>query len=174
MLISLWILLDSKGGVLYKQERIGKNGEPFKLYKFRSMRPDSDKEGLLTIGSDNRITNSGRFIRKYKLDELAQLFNVLSGTMSLVGPRPEVRKYVEFYDQYQLKVLSIKPGITDLASIEFLNENSLLAQSQAPEKMYIEEIMPEKIKLNMQFINKPTIKNYLLILFKTVYKILIK
>jgi len=173
--LSIIILIDSKGGIFYKQFRVGKNGVDFKLYKFRSMRIGSDVKGLLTIGGrDSRITNSGYFIRKYKLDELPQLINVLIGDMSLVGPRPEVRKYVELYNKEQLKVLTIKPGITDYASIQYSNENDILSQSQDPEKTYIDEVMPDKLKLNLRYINEIGVITDLKIIFKTIKKIFFK
>lgn len=173
ILLSILILLDSKGGVFYKQIRVGKNGTDFKLYKFRSMRIGSDAKGLLTIGGrDSRITRSGYFIRKYKLDELPQLINVLIGDMSLVGPRPEVRKYVDLYNVEQLKVLLVKPGITDYASIQYSNENDILARSSNPEKTYIEEIMPDKLNLNLCYINDCSVITDLKIIFKTFIKIL--
>lgn len=173
ILLSLIILLDSKGGVFYKQIRVGKNGVDFKLYKFRSMRIGSDAKGLLTVGGrDSRITKSGYFIRKYKLDELPQLINVLIGDMSLVGPRPEVRKYVDLYNEEQLKVLLVKPGITDYASIQYSNENEILAKSSNPEKTYIEEIMPDKLNLNIHYINDISVITDLKIILKTIKKIL--
>lgn len=172
ILLSIIILLDSKGGVFYKQIRVGKNNIDFKLYKFRSMRVGSDKKGLLTVGGrDNRITKSGYVIRKYKLDELPQLINVFIGDMSLVGPRPEVRKYVDLYNAEQLKVLSVKPGITDYASIQYSNENEILAKSQDPEKTYINEIMPDKLLLNLRYINDISIKTDVKIIIKTIKKI---
>ncbi len=175
ILLSLIILLDSKGGVFYRQIRVGKNGVDFKLYKFRSMRTGSDAKGLLTVGGrDNRITRSGYLIRKYKLDELPQLINVLIGDMSLVGPRPEVRKYVNLYTNEQQKVLSVKPGITDYASIQYSNENDLLAKSADPEKTYIEEIMPHKLVLNMRYINEIGVLTDIKIILKTIKKILIR
>jgi lipopolysaccharide/colanic/teichoic acid biosynthesis glycosyltransferase len=154
-IISVIILIESKGGIFYLQERIGKNGIPFKLFKFRSMAVGSDSKGLLTVGmNDARITKLGQFIRKYKMDELPQLINVLKGEMSLVGPRPEVKKYVDLYTETQRKVLSVKPGMTDLASIEYSNENELLEKQTNPEEYYIREIMPKKIELNMLYIEK--------------------
>src|ERR1017187_9914390 len=149
IVFSILILFDSKGGVFYRQIRVGKGSKDFLLFKFRTMYLNSDSKGLLTVGSrDNRITKYGHFLRKYKLDELPQLFNVLIGNMSLVGPRPEVRKYVDMYNAEQLKVLSIKPGITDLASIEYSNENEILAKYPDAEKGYLEEVMPAKLRLN--------------------------
>lgn len=167
--LSIWIKLDSKGSVFYKQKRVGKGGVDFFLLKLRSMHTDSETKGLITIGSrDPRITRSGYFIRKYKLDELPQLFNVFIGDMSLVGPRPEVRKYVDLYTEQQKSILSIRPGITDYASIRFRNENELLALSDNPEKTYIDDIMPIKLKLNFKYINNPSIKNYFYIITITI------
>ncbi|MBN2778549.1 MAG: sugar transferase [Bacteroidales bacterium] len=173
LLISIIIVLDSKGGVFYRQVRVGKNSKDFKIFKFRTMRPNSDKAGLLTVGSrDNRVTKVGYFLRKYKLDELPQLINVLVGDMSFVGPRPEVRKYVDMYDAEQLKVITVKPGITDYASIEYSNENDLLAKSDNPEKTYIEEVMPAKLKLNLKYIEEAGLATDVKIIFKTIGKIL--
>jgi lipopolysaccharide/colanic/teichoic acid biosynthesis glycosyltransferase len=170
LVIAIWIKVDSNGPVFYTQKRVGKNNIDFELYKFRSMRLNADKQGLLTVGGrDPRITNSGYFIRKYKLDELPQLFNVLIGNMSLVGPRPEVRKYVNYYNIKQLEVLNVRPGITDLASIKYKNENEVLGNSFDPEKTYIEEIMPHKLELNRGFINDPSILNYFIIIFRTIF-----
>jgi lipopolysaccharide/colanic/teichoic acid biosynthesis glycosyltransferase len=173
IIISLWILLESKGGVFYKQERIGKDGVPFKMFKFRSMRKDADKAGKLTVGMhDPRITRSGYFIRKYKLDEFPQFINVLKGDMSIVGPRPEVREYTDLYTEEQRKILSVKPGITDYASLEYFEENELLGQSADPHRTYIEEIMPAKIELNMKYIKDPGIVRDLKIMWKTFLKII--
>lgn len=173
IVLAVWIKIDSVGPVFYKQIRVGQNGKDFGLFKFRSMVVDADKKGLITVGGrDPRITRSGYFIRKYKLDELPQLINVLVGDMSLVGPRPEVRKYVEFYDDEQNKVLSVKPGITDYASIEYMDENEILGKSTDPEKTYIEEIMPEKIKYNMKYIKNRSLIEYFKIIFLTVLKII--
>jgi lipopolysaccharide/colanic/teichoic acid biosynthesis glycosyltransferase len=172
LLISLLIIIDSRGGVFYKQVRVGKFGKDFKLFKFRTMRPDSDQKGLLTVGAkDSRITRIGIYLRKYKLDELPQLLNVLGGSMSLVGPRPEVRKYVDLYTEEQAKVLNVKPGITDYASIEYINENEILAQSSNPEKVYIEEVMPAKLKLNQIYIQNPGLLQDLKILLLTIKRI---
>ena len=172
IMLAIWIKIDSKGPVFYKQVRVGQNGINFGLFKFRSMVVDADKKGLITVGGrDPRITRSGYFIRKYKLDELPQLINVLLGDMSLVGPRPEVRKYVELYTDEQQKVLSAKPGITDYASIEYMDENEILGKSSDPEKTYIEEIMPEKIKYNMKYINNKSLFEYFKIILLTVLKI---
>ena len=173
IVLAVWIKIDSVGPVFYKQIRVGQNGKDFGLFKFRSMVVDADKKGLITVGGrDPRITRSGYFIRKYKLDELPQLINVLVGDMSLVGPRPEVRKYVELYDDEQNKVLSVKPGITDYASIEYMDENEILGKSTDPEKTYIEEIMSEKIKYNMKYIKNRSLIEYFKIIFLTVLKII--
>ena len=170
----LLIRLESKGGAFYIQERIGKNGKPFGLYKFRSMRVGSDAEGLLTVGErDNRITRIGYILRKTKIDELPQLMNVLKGDMSLVGPRPEVRKYTDMYTEEQRKVLCVRPGITDYASIEYVNENELLSTADDPERMYIEKVMPDKIKLNMEYLEHYTVGEYFKIIFLT-FKSLVK
>ena len=172
IVLAIWIKIDSKGPVFYKQVRVGQNSIDFGLFKFRSMVVDADKKGLITVGGrDPRITRSGYFIRKYKLDELPQLINVLVGDMSLVGPRPEVRKYVDLYTDEQQKVLSVKPGITDYASIEYMDENEILGKSSDPEKVYIEEIMPEKIKYNMKYISNKSLFEYFKIILLTVLKI---
>lgn len=172
VIIALLIVLDSRGGVFYRQVRVGKDGKDFYLFKFRSMRTDSDKKGLLTVGGrDSRITRMGYFIRKYKIDELPQLLNVLFGDMSLVGPRPEVRRYVDLYSTEQKRVLSVKPGITDYASIEYSNENELLGKATDPEKVYIEEIMPAKLQLNLKYIAEQGITTDFKIIFKTIAKI---
>ena len=175
LLLIIWLLivLESRGGGFYTQERIGKDGVPFRLYKFRSMRPDSDKGSLITIGGhDSRITKTGFFIRKYKLDELPQLWNVLKGDMSLVGPRPEVRKYVDLYTPEQRVVLRVRPGITDYASLEYADENEILGKADDPERTYIEQIMPEKIRYNLKYINHPTVGEYFKIIFLTFKKII--
>lgn len=173
LLVALWIVLDNPGPVFYRQQRVGKDGKDFGLLKFRSMRVGADKMSLITIGDrDPRVTRAGYYIRKYKLDELPQLWNVLIGDMSLVGPRPEVRKYVDLYTDEQRKVLTVRPGITDYASIEYIDENRLLAQSSDPDKTYIEEIMPAKIALNMRYINHQTIGEYFKIIFLTMTKII--
>jgi len=166
--ICLKIKIGSKGGCFFIQERIGKDGKPFGLYKFRTMRIGADSEGLLTVGEhDARITHVGYFLRKTKMDELPQLWNVLKGDMSLVGPRPEVRKYVELYTEEQRKVLRVRPGITDYASIEYANENELLSKAEDPDRTYIEEVMPDKIKLNMRYLEHYTVSEYFKIIFLT-------
>ncbi len=171
-IVSLWILMDSKGGIFFSQIRIGKNKREFALLKFRTMRADAESKGQLTVGSrDPRITNSGYFLRKYKVDELPQLMNVLMGDMSLVGPRPEVKKYVDMYTEIEQKILSIKPGITDYASIEYSNENDLLASSANPEELYIKEIMPAKLKLNAIYLEKMGMLTDVKIIWMTLKKI---
>lgn len=168
LVLSLIIKIDSKGPVFYKQVRVGKDNKDFLLYKFRSMRVNSDKEGLLTVGGkDSRITKSGYFIRKYKLDELPQLINVLKGEMSFVGPRPEVRKYVDLYNEKQKLVLMLKPGITDNASIIYRNENDMLSKSQDPETLYVQKIMPDKLKINLEYLNDNSFASDLKIIFRT-------
>ena len=173
IVVALWIVIDDPGPVFYRQQRVGKDGRDFGLLKFRSMRVGADKMSLITIGDrDPRITNVGYYIRKYKLDELPQLWNVLIGDMSLVGPRPEVRRYVDLYTPEQRKVLSVRPGITDYASIEYIDENSILAKAEDPDKTYIEQIIPAKIELNMRYINNQTIGEYFTIIFHTFAKII--
>lgn len=173
VVVAVWIVIDNPGPIFYRQQRVGKDGKDFGLLKFRSMRIGADKESLITIGEhDSRITRAGYYIRKYKLDELPQLWNVLVGDMSLVGPRPEVRKYVDMYTDEQLLVLSVRPGITDYASIEYIDENRLLAQAEDPDRTYIEEIMPAKIALNMRYIEHQTLGEYLKIIFLTFAKII--
>lgn len=172
LVLAVWIKLDSKGPVFYKQSRVGKNDEDFRLYKFRTMVVNADKKGLITVGGrDLRVTRAGYFLRKYKLDELPQLVNVLRGNMSLVGPRPEVRKYVEMYTSEQRKVLSVKPGLTDYASIHYIDENRVLAKSDDPERTYIDIIIPEKIRYNMKYIENRSVKEYFKIIFMTLGKI---
>jgi len=172
-IISVLIIFESKGGVFYLQTRVGQFGIDFKLFKFRTMFTDSDKKGLITIGMrDSRITKVGYFLRKYKLDELPQLMNVFIGNMSFVGPRPEVRKYVEMYNDQQKLVLNAKPGITDYASIEFSNENELLGNSQNPDETYISTIMPAKLELNLKYILEQGLTTDLKLIFKTILKII--
>jgi lipopolysaccharide/colanic/teichoic acid biosynthesis glycosyltransferase len=173
IIIGILIKLNSKGPFLYKQERVGWKGIDFKVYKFRTMYIDSDKLGLLTVGGrDPRITKVGYYLRKLKLDELPQLFNVLFGNMSLVGPRPEVRKYVDLYTFEQKKILVIKPGITDWASIVYRDENIILEKSLNTEKDYIQIILPDKIKYNLIFLNNYNVLEYLKILIFTFIKII--
>ncbi|MBO4481227.1 MAG: sugar transferase [Bacteroidales bacterium] len=173
LILYLLIRLESKGGGFYAQTRIGKDGVPFKLYKFRSMRTGADKGSLITVGGhDPRITKMGYFIRKYKLDELPQLWNVFIGDMSLVGPRPEVERYTKLYTEEQKKVLTVRPGITDWASIEYVDENVIPGQAEDPDKAYIEQIMPDKLKYNMKWINNQGVVEYFKIIFMTFFKIL--
>tara|TARA_Y100000385_G_scaffold25055_1_gene24025 strand:- start:98 stop:688 length:591 start_codon:yes stop_codon:yes gene_type:complete len=173
LILSTLILLSSKGGIFYKQTRIGKNKKLFSLLKFRSMKIESDKQGKLTVGmNDKRITNIGVFIRKYKLDEFPQFVNVLKGDMSIVGPRPEVEEYVNLYSEEELKILDVKPGITDYASLEYFRENELLAKSTDPEETYIKEILPAKIILNYKYLKNPTLLHDFKIIFKTILRII--
>lgn len=173
MLISIAILCESRGGVFYRQQRVGKNGIPFRLWKFRTMRVNADKLGKLTVGMrDPRITRVGYFIRKSKLDEFPQFINVLIGEMSVVGPRPEVQEYVDLYTPSQQEVLSVKPGITDYASLEYFKENELLGQSENPRETYIHEIMPAKIELNKKYIANPTLGQDLKIMWLTFRKMI--
>ena len=173
--IALCIVSDSRGGVFYRQTRVGKNGNDFSLLKFRTMRPRADQNGpLITIGADNRITRCGHLLRKYKLDELPQLINIVKGDMSIVGPRPEVRKYVELYNERQRKVLSVRPGLTDYASLEYISESELLAQSSNPEKTYVDEIMPAKLELNLKYIENQSVKVDIKLIFKTLMAIVKK
>jgi lipopolysaccharide/colanic/teichoic acid biosynthesis glycosyltransferase len=168
--IAVIIMLDSRGGVFYRQERVGRWGKPFQLYKFRTMRIGSDQQGLLTIGGrDNRITQSGYWLRKYKLDELPQLINVVIGDMSLVGPRPEVERYTHLYTESQRAVLAVRPGITDPASIYYRDENEVLAGAENPEQMYIDVIMPHKLALNKLYIDHVNVANYLKLIFITIF-----
>jgi lipopolysaccharide/colanic/teichoic acid biosynthesis glycosyltransferase len=173
VIISLFILLESRGGIFFKQERIGLNGKAFGLLKFRSMRPNADKLGQLTVGErDPRVTNTGHFIRKYKLDEFPQFINVLIGDMSIIGPRPEVKKYVDLYTDEQRTILNVKPGITDYASIEYFDESRLLGESENPEQTYVQEIMPAKLILNKKYLDNPTIFHDLKIMWLTFKKII--
>jgi lipopolysaccharide/colanic/teichoic acid biosynthesis glycosyltransferase len=173
LIISAFIAFDSKGGIFYKQQRAGLGGELFGLLKFRTMFAEAEKQGLLTIGSDDqRITSTGRWLRKYKLDELPQLINVLKGEMSFVGPRPEVPKYVILYSMEQRKVLSVKPGLTDPASLAYLNESDLLARAQNPEQYYIQYLMPAKLELNLRYIAKQNLAKDIGIILQTIGRIL--
>ncbi|MEY3238502.1 MAG: hypothetical protein RI883_2603 [Bacteroidota bacterium] len=167
IIMAIWILFESKGGVFYRQERIGRFGKPFLILKFRSMRKDADKLGKLTVGRDPRITQSGHFLRKFKLDEFPQFINVLIGEMSIVGPRPEVKDFVDLYSEDQRQILNVKPGITDYASVEYFNENEILGKSEDPHKTYIEVIMPAKIELNKKYLANPTLGTDLSIMWRT-------
>ena len=172
LIIGCCIAVDSRGGIFFRQVRVGKDNKDFTLYKFRTMRLHG-QGSLLTVGGDDpRITAIGRKLRAWKIDELPQLWNVLTGSMSLVGPRPEVRKYVDLYTPEQRQVLSVRPGITDYASIAYRDENEVLARSSNPETIYVDQIMPRKIQMNMKFIEAPTLRNYFSIILKTAQKIL--
>lgn len=171
IILALWVGLSSKGGVFYAQTRVGRGNKDFKVLKFRSMALGSDQKGLLSIGKDGRdprVTRVGYVLRRYKLDELPQLLNVLKGDMSLVGPRPEVRKYVNLYNKAQLEVLKVRPGITDMASIAFKNENDLLAKADNPEEFYVKVIMPDKINMSLKYLNERSFLKDLHIIFKTI------
>ena len=168
LILAIWIKLDSKGPVFYRQVRVGRHNKDFRIFKFRSMRVGADKGSLVTIGGhDPRVTRSGYFIRKFKFDELPQLINVFVGDMSLVGPRPEVRHYVDYWTPEQMHVLDVRPGITDPASIKFRNENELMEQAEDPEKYYIEVIMQEKIKLYLEYVNHHSFVGDIGLIFKT-------
>ena len=172
IILAIWIKLDSKGPVFYRQVRVGYKNKDFRIYKFRSMRVGADKGSLVTIGGhDPRITRSGYFIRKFKFDELPQLINVFVGDMSLVGPRPEVRHYVDYWTPEQMHVLDVRPGITDPASIKFRNENELMEKAEDPEKYYIEVIMQEKIRLYLEYVSKHSFLYDLALIFKTFWVI---
>lgn len=173
LVLAIWIKLDSKGPVFYRQVRVGKDNKDFRIFKFRSMRVGSDKGSLVTVGGrDPRITRSGYFIRKFKLDEFPQLINVLIGDMSLVGPRPEVRHYVDYWTPEQMHVLDVRPGITDPASVKFRNENELLGQVEDPEKYYIEVVMQEKMKLYLEYVNNHSFWGDVKLIFQT-FKVII-
>lgn len=173
LLLAIWIKCDSVGPVFYRQVRVGRNNKDFKLFKFRSMRVGSDKKGLITVGGhDPRITRSGYFIRKYKLDELPQLINVFIGNMSLVGPRPEVRKYVDMYTAEQMHVLDVRPGITDMASIRYRNENELLEQANDPDKYYVEVVMQDKLRLNLEYVERHSFFFDIRLIFQTFWTII--
>jgi lipopolysaccharide/colanic/teichoic acid biosynthesis glycosyltransferase len=173
IIISILILFDGDINIFFIQERIGKNKIPFKLYKFRSMKTNSEKNGQITIGAkDSRITNIGYYLRKYKIDEFPQLINVLIGHMSIVGPRPEVDKYVKLYSNEQNQILSVKPGLTDLASISYFEENKLLGESDNPEATYINDVMPQKIKLSLEYIDNQSFINDIKIILSTIKRIL--
>ncbi len=175
LVLAVWIKCDSAGPVFYRQVRVGRGNKDFRLFKFRSMRPDSDKLGLITVGGhDPRVTRSGYYIRKYKLDEFPQLINVFVGDMSLVGPRPEVRKYVDLYTPEQLRVLNVRPGITSFASIRYRNENEILAKADDPDKAYVEQIMPDKIAIDLEYVENASLTNDIKLIFKTFSEIIRK
>lgn len=168
LIVAIWIRLDSPGPVFYRQTRVGRYNKDFRLLKFRSMRVGSDKKGLITVGGrDPRVTRSGYWIRKYKLDELPQLINVFKGDMSLVGPRPEVRKYVDLYTPEQLHVLDVRPGITDMASIRYRNENELLEQAADPEQFYRDTVMQDKLRINLEYVSDHSFFKDIRIILKT-------
>ena len=171
LIVSIAIKMDSTGDILFLQKRVGKDGKEFNIYKFRTMVTDAEKLGKqITVGKDNRITKVGAFLRKYKIDELPQLFNVLKGDMSLVGPRPEVPKYVELYNEEQRKVLSVRPGITDLASLKYSDENDILGKVENPEEYYINVIMKDKLTLNLEYIEKSNLFFDISLVIKTIIK----
>lgn len=173
--LAIWIKADSKGPVFYRQTRVGRDNKDFRLFKFRSMRPDSDKLGLITVGGhDPRVTRSGYYIRKYKLDEFPQLINVFKGDMSLVGPRPEVRKYVDMYTPEQMRVLSVRPGITSLASIRYRNENDILAAAEDPDRCYIEKVMPDKLNIDLEYVDRATLWTDIKLILSTFKEIVTK
>ncbi len=173
IIISIWVVIESRGGIFFIQERIGRNGAPFSMLKFRSMRKNAEASGKLTIGmNDQRITQSGKFIRKFKLDEFPQFINVLKGDMSVVGPRPEVKEFVDLYTADQYTILDVKPGITDFASLEYFEENKLLGLSDNPKETYVSVIMPAKIALNKKYLNNPNLTTDLKIIWRTFTKIL--
>ena len=173
IIVAIWIKLDSQGPVFYRQTRVGRYNKDFRIFKFRSMRVGSDKGSLVTIGGrDPRVTRSGYFIRKFKIDELPQLINVFTGDMSLVGPRPEVRHYVNYWTPAQMRVLDVRPGITDPASIRFRNENELLEKADDPERYYIDVIMQEKIKLYLEYVEKSSFWYDIKLIFQT-FKVII-
>lgn len=171
IIVSIAIKLDSKGSILFLQKRVGRYGKEFNIYKFRTMVTDAEKLGKqITVGKDNRITRVGAFLRKFKIDELPQLFNVLKGDMSLVGPRPEVPKYVALYNEEQRKVLDIRPGITDMASLRYKDENDILGKVDNPEEYYINVIMKDKLNLNLEYIEKSNVFFDIYLILKTIIK----
>ena len=172
IIISTLIFFDSRGGVFYAQERVGMGGRSFRLLKFRTMHPNSDKLQITVGHRDPRITRIGYYLRKFKIDEFPQLINILKGEMSVVGPRPEVPKYVKLYTDEQRKVLTVKPGLTDYASLLYVNESELLEGAENPEKVYVDEIMPHKLSLNLKYIQERSFFNDLTLIFKTIGRIL--
>lgn len=166
--IAVWIKLDSRGPVFFRQQRVGKDGRPFNIIKFRTMFDDA-YESPLTIGNDRRITPAGKFLRRHKLDEFPQLINVIGGSMSLVGPRPEVPRYVDCYPpEVRSQVLSVPPGITDWASIYYKEENSLLSRSANPEQAYLDTVLPAKLKYNLRYVHERSFWNDIRIIFTTL------
>ncbi len=172
LLVAIWIKVDSTGPVFFRQVRVGRYNKDFKIFKFRSMRIGSDKGSQITVGGhDSRITRSGYFLRKTKIDELPQLINVFIGNMSIVGPRPEVRHYVDLWTPEQMHVLDVRPGITDPASIRYRNENELLENAEDPEGYYINVIMQDKIKLYLEYVENHSFWYDLKLIFLTFYTI---
>jgi lipopolysaccharide/colanic/teichoic acid biosynthesis glycosyltransferase len=170
--VAVWIRLDSSGPALFRQVRVGRGGREFRIFKFRTMVTDAERRGgQLTVGADARITRVGRFLRRHKLDELPQLFNVIRGEMSLVGPRPEVPRYVDLYTAEQRRVLDLVPGITDLASIKYYDENAVLAAASDPERAYVDEIMPEKIRINLDYARRATVWTDLRVILGTAFRV---
>lgn len=175
LFLAVWIKLDSKGPVFYRQVRVGRGNKDFRIFKFRSMRVGSDKKGLITVGGhDPRVTRSGYFIRKYKLDEFPQLINVFTGDMSLVGPRPEVRKYVDMYTAEQMHVLDVKPGVTSLASIRYRNENELLEKAADPDRYYVEVVMQDKLAIDLEYVRNASLGYDIKLIFHTFWEIVSK
>ena len=175
LVLAIWIKLDSPGPVFYRQVRVGRHNKDFRIYKFRSMKVGADKQGLITVGGhDPRITRSGYFIRKYKLDEFPQLINVFVGDMSLVGPRPEVRKYVDMYTPEQMHVLDVRPGVTSLASIRYRNENELLDKAEDPDQFYIDVVMQDKLAIDLEYVRNASFWYDIKLIFQTFWEIVSK
>ena len=175
LVLAIWIKLDSPGPVFYRQVRVGRHNKDFRIYKFRSMKVGADKQGLITVGGhDPRITRSGYFIRKYKLDEFPQLINVFVGDMSLVGPRPEVRKYVDMYTPEQMHVLDVRPGVTSLASIRYRNENELLDKAEDPDQFYIDVVMQDKLAIDLEYVKNASFWYDIKLIFQTFWEIVSK
>lgn len=175
LVLAIWIKLDSPGPVFYRQVRVGRHNKDFRIYKFRSMKVGADKQGLITVGGhDPRITRSGYFIRKYKLDEFPQLINVFVGDMSLVGPRPEVRKYVDMYTPEQMHVLDVRPGVTSLASIRYRNENELLDKAEDPDQFYIDVVMQDKLAIDLEYVRNASFWYDIKLIFQTFWEIISK
>ncbi len=173
LIVAIWIKLDSPGPVFFRQVRVGRFNKDFRIFKFRTMRVGSDKGSQITIGGrDPRVTRAGYWLRKFKIDELPQLINVFIGDMSLVGPRPEVRRYVDLYTPEQMHVLDVRPGITDAASIKFRNESEFLKQVEDPEKHYIEVIMPMKLDLYLQYANYHSFKGDIRLILETIWTVI--
>jgi len=175
LVVAIWIKIDSPGPVFYRQVRVGRGNKDFRIYKFRSMKVGADKQGLITVGGhDPRVTRSGYFIRKYKLDEFPQLINVFVGDMSLVGPRPEVRKYVNMYTPEQMHVLDVRPGVTSLASIRYRNENELLDKAEDPDQFYIDVVMQDKLAIDLEYVQDASFWYDIKLIFKTFWEIISK